>query len=175
MFHGRIQPSGSSHSRVPPLIELRCPNCSGILVCKHPAYLKGGSETASGYWGTTSQDKSFQASCSSCFFTRKDLSYFDLPKIGELYFQASVGRIHFWAWNHEHLEVLLSFLEGKPLLESRWWKNYWKFIPGAWKQPSHRKALINTANKLLQAYLTSGSNRSLRSLGPAKARPLTKR
>jgi hypothetical protein len=133
---------------VPPLIELRCPKCDGILSCEHPVNIENYSDTPSGWWCKSGEDKNFVARCQSCFFTKKHLSYFDLPLLGELYFQSSVGTSIFWAWNHEHLQMLLEYLQGKETNSSRW-QIYQRFIPGAWKKSSRRNTFIKTARKML--------------------------
>lgn len=148
MFHNRSQPSGISHCLVPPLIELRCPKCGGILSCEHPVNAEGYSDTPSGWWRKSGEDKNFVARCQSCFFTKKHLSYFDLPLLGELYFQSSVGTSNFWAWNHEHLQMLLAYLENEKTYSSRW-LIYQRFIPSAWKKTARRGAFIKAARKML--------------------------
>lgn len=157
MFHGRTHASGNSHSLVPPLIELKCPQCGGLLACAHPAYEQGFSHTQSGVWDQSAEDKGFIARCKSCTFNRDQLSYFDLPKIGELYFQTSVVTINFWAWNREHLQMLLAVLEGKRLDSNRWWE-FRRFIPSAWKKPSRRVLFMRAARKMLAQHLTVPSS-----------------
>jgi hypothetical protein len=102
-----------SHSKVPTLIELRCPKCGGVLLCVHPAYAAKRNCTISGVMGQTEKDKSFQATCQHCMFRREHLSYFDLPGVGELYLQGVIGTTQFWAWNIDHLRMIIGYLEAR--------------------------------------------------------------
>ena len=146
MFHGRENPN--SHPLVPPLVALVCPHCGGELICVHPLAKDGYTDLPSGWFHRTAEDALFQANCTHCHFSRKELTYFDLAKIGNLYYQAQVGYTNFWAWNREHLTLIIDYLGGVNT-ETHKWKNYRRFILGTWKRKSRRGSFIKAGQRLL--------------------------
>ncbi len=143
----RNNPSGMSHPLIPPLIELRC-RCGGKIHCEHPSNIKGRYDTLEGYYMHTAEDKSFTAKCEKCSFSKKNLSYFDLTKIGDPFYIASVGQVPIWGWNREHFKMVIAYLDGEDTSNNRW-HSYTKYISGKWKSPSRKAAFIKAGKKIL--------------------------
>lgn len=149
MLGKRTHPSGCSHPLIPPLIEVAC-KCGGKVVCVHPTNAKGYSDTPEGWWLRAKEDHSFIAKCNKCHFSKKNLSYFEVIKIGPPYYSASVGLDNIWGWNREHFETVIQYLEGFTV--SNRWQRYMRYIPGKWKSVSRRSTYVKAAKKLLQCH-----------------------
>ncbi len=147
MLRGRTKPS-YGHALVPTLIELRCPNCSGMLRVTHPSHTTGATDTPDGWFLWSRLKPNWRVDCTKCLRRRSNVSYDELPDLGALYYSASVGTDELWAWNREHLEMLLAYLRYQDVASSRW-RAYKTFIPGRWKSPRRRSEYVKAAERLL--------------------------
>lgn len=106
---------GSSHARYdhqqrPTKIEVVCPNCSGRAIATEPNYDQGTLTVGdlSPSWETPA----FSIRCTNCLLRLANQHYTELPAP---YHQIAIAGRTLWAWNQEHLEMLLHLLEGKSI------------------------------------------------------------
>jgi hypothetical protein len=137
-----------SHPWVPPLIELRCRRCGGLLRLEHPGYKDGRIDTLENYYTVHDSVAEWIAACDGCLFRESGIDYATLPQMGDLFYLTRVGNEELWGWNREHLEMVIAFLEAKDISRNRW-RAYSKFIRGRWQIKSRRHAIIKAGKELL--------------------------
>ncbi len=131
------------HRQRPTCIEVRCPTCQGLAVAKEPEFEEGllvvGDTSPS--WG----QQRFQMICTECLYRAEGLGYGDLP---EPFHQIEEGGDVLWAWNTDHLRMILRSLHGEDVRHDPY-GFFETYIHGAWKQ--HRDRFIKKIESHLRA------------------------
>lgn len=107
--------SGANHVRYdhrqrPTCIEIACPRCAGRAVASGADHAEGRRVIGDASPGWDAAD--FSVTCTACMHRAKGLCYAEL---GAPLHQVSIAGRTLWAWNEEHLRMILKTLRGESL------------------------------------------------------------
>jgi hypothetical protein len=135
---------GLFHITRPDEVHVVCPKCGGRAV----ACTQQGRRFAfnmvdlgpgmAALWSVT---------CLACPYRAQDLAYQD---IGGRYYRVEARGKELWAWNRDHLVMMLRYLEGRSISDHPY-RPYRTFMRKEWISRSNRAAFAKAIRKLLDA------------------------
>ena len=140
--------SGSSHVRYDHrsrarILHVACPRCQRRAEAKKESELEKGNVIGDteGTWELSD----WSIVCHACPFRQSSLAYEQLP---DLFCRLDIRGIAIWAWNFDHLQMLLRLLnhesiDGDPY---RWFATY---AHGDWLRESNRSAIVKKLRQFL--------------------------
>lgn len=142
--------SGTTHARYdhaarPTLIALRCPACGAESHATLPSHVEG--KALSGDLSPEHHASAWRVVCRSCPHRAGPFTYEALRAYAPLWFDASERGEALWAWNREHLGMIIDVLEGRDVTGHPygWLATY---VPGAWKR--RRARSVKLARRLIE-------------------------
>lgn len=143
-----ISNGGSTHIRYahyhyPRVIELKCPKCLG----KALAINADATKEIEYFMDIAHFEKRWNTKCSKCSFRRN--TNWEETKELELRFKVEIRDIEFWAWNKEHLKMILKRLRNEDLKSDKW-ELFSAYIPGKWLSKLTGKRELRKIKNLLQ-------------------------
>jgi hypothetical protein len=133
------------HERRPTLVDVRCPKCHGKAVATEPCHDEGYSIVGEGsceHW----EKSEWRIVCLTCPFRNSGKSYFE---IGELFYRIVSGDIVLWAWNRDHLIMLLDLLSKRPITSHKY-ASFATYAERDWLTGSRRRTFVKAIEKFLQ-------------------------
>ena len=136
---GGINHKRYDHQVRPTRIDVICPKCKNLAVAIDTVTEQGSlfAYDISESWNGAP----FLVSCSKCPYKEKDQTYYQLP---DPYHQIFHNGQKLWAWNTDHLLMILKALKGEDISSNRYFVLH-TYIHGYWKQ--HNKEFIQAINK----------------------------
>jgi hypothetical protein len=133
------------HVTRPTAIALVCPRCGGHALATQPAYASGilAAGDCSQQWG-----EPWTVACQRCPYRIEGLDWDHMLGLSKLYFSAIVGGVELWAWNREHLRMIRTVLEGRPLLGDPF-AYLATYLRGEWLRRSRRERFARAARAML--------------------------
>lgn len=96
------------HKQRPTKLDVVCPRCQSCAIAIDSAFNQG--RLIIGDTSPTWHKSEFSIICTKCMYRAKDISYEELT---EPFHQISISGRTLWAWNIEHLEMILFTLQGR--------------------------------------------------------------
>jgi len=96
------------HVTRPTELALVCPRCGAVALARQPVH---ATRPAIGdCWPEWSQP--WRITCTRCVFRAERLDWEAMRATAPLYFVTEVAGVELWAWNEDHLGLLIHVLEG---------------------------------------------------------------
>jgi hypothetical protein len=132
------------HSCGPTLVAVRCPRCDAQAKASLPLHAAGVAlvgDLSPEYGG-----QEWVVSCSECPLRAGPFYYDEMRAFAPLWFDLRGQGEDFWAWNAEHLEMLVLIFESADVTKHShgWLATY---VPGDWKRRASHYAKV--AKRLL--------------------------
>lgn len=123
------------HGRGPTEVALRCPRCAGEALAKLPLALTG--VTVVGDLHPEWDGAHWQVVCTRCTHRAGTFTYDEMRAHAPLYFTLEASGQDLWAWNRDHLKLIVRVLAGADVRGDpyAWLATY---IPGHWKARASR-------------------------------------
>ncbi len=154
-FAVRVYPNVGFHLTRPDEIHVVCPKCGGRAMARTPARRHYAFHMVdldprgfASHWSVT---------CLECPHRARNLAYRD---IGNRYYRVEVRGKELWAWNKDHLVMMLRFLEGQSISDHPY-RLYRTFMRKEWISRSNRTVFAKAIRKFLNDE-PKGPNRSRR-------------
>jgi hypothetical protein len=142
--------SGATHIRYahvtrPTEIAVACPRCGGCALATQPSHALG-QLTA----GDCSREfgEPWSVACRACPFRATGLPWSEMRALSPLYFRATVAGVEIWAWNRDHLAMLVAALEGRPLA-GKPYAYFSTYLRREWLTGSRRARFARAARAML--------------------------
>lgn len=133
------------HRTFPTLVEIVCPKCHHRAVATLAVYDEGFVKVMD----IDQYHDDWSILCTNCPYRAGSLTWSGLKKIRELYFKRDVIGTTFWAWNREHLHMLLLLLEEKDI-SNHPYKYFATYAKGDWLRKPQRLKYAKAAHKMLE-------------------------
>lgn len=138
------QSGGRTHVRYghrvgPSLRALVCPSCAGEARATLPCHERGVLLV-----GDLSPDfdaDEWRVACTRCAHRAGPLSYEAMRAHAPLFFIREAASAALWAFNREHLALVLAVLEGRPVAGHPL-ERLATYVPGAWKRRRRHHAAL---------------------------------
>ena len=132
------------HQHRPTLLHLVCPKCNGRCVAQKPSEANTGALAGDCTAAWITND--WAVACEHCHYRTYDQSYRDLP---DIFYQVEARGGSLWAWNKEHLIMLLKLLRNDSLKgdQYEWYATYAR---KEWLQKKNRSSFIKSIERFLE-------------------------
>ncbi len=113
------------HFHYPRVIELHCPKCNAQALASN----KDAPPGIEHFIEIAEFEKCWNIKCLTCDF--RTTKKWEEMKIFKLWLKREIRDVEFWAWNRNHLHMILKRLKNENL-ESDRWSFFETYIPGIW-------------------------------------------
>lgn len=146
--------SGINHVRYdhcsrPTLLHLTCPKCKSRCIASKPSESEKGVLTGNCNKAWMTDD--WKLICERCSYRASGLAYEDLPSS---YYQVEARGHILWAWNRDHLIMLLKLLKNE-LVQGDPYEWFATYTHGKWLQKKNRNYLAKSIERLLTNEMNS--------------------
>lgn len=133
------------HVTRPTELALRCPRCNGLARATQPAHAKAWSVgDCSPEWG-----ERWGVACERCPHRASELPWEAMHDAYPLYFVTQVGQVELWAWNRDHLGLIVHILEGGDASDHP--LGYFAtYLQQEWLRRTRRLTFAKVARRLLE-------------------------
>lgn len=143
--------SGATHVRYghvtrPTALALACPRCAALVHAVQPVHATRWSiGDCSPEWS-----ERWSLVCTGCTYRAKGLTWEEMRQVSPLFFRVDVAGVELWAWNEDHLGLLVHVLEGGDPSRSPlgYFATYFK---KEWLRRSRRETFAKAARRMLDA------------------------
>jgi hypothetical protein len=143
--------SGYTHIRYghvtrPTELALACPRCQSLALATQPCRA-AGKRTAGDCqpeWG-----EPWAIVCQRCAFRAPGLSWARMRAAGPLFFTTTFAGVELWAWNREHLGMIVHVLEGRPAGEHAF-GYFATYLRKEWLRLGRREGYLRAARRMLE-------------------------
>jgi hypothetical protein len=132
-----------AHIHYPRKIELKCKKCASKAVATNLHVPDGIAH----FIDISSFDKTWNVVCQNCTF-RAELNWSELKEF-DLWLKTEIRTIEFWAWNIDHLKMILKKLK-KEDLKTDPFSFFESYIPKEWLLKFNSDRGIKKIEKLIE-------------------------
>ncbi|WGD34635.1 hypothetical protein [Olleya sp. YS] len=132
-----------AHRHFPKIIELKCKKCKSKVIAKN----LNASDEIEHFIDISNIEKTWNLLCVNCTY-RKDLVWEELTEF-DLWLKTEIRNINFWAWNTDHLKMIIKKLKKEDLASDKW-MFFESYIPKIWLIKFNSNKEIRKLEKLIQ-------------------------